>query len=66
MPIAPETVELIPNMGSFAGWSRSLRYVRAGAVAFGGLFTLVKSTPTLISSFRLAIDALAEKSSLRT
>ncbi|MCO4770613.1 MAG: oligopeptide transporter, OPT family [Deltaproteobacteria bacterium] len=60
-PIAPETTALVTDMGSFDVWSRYLRYVGAGAVAFGGLFTLVKSTPTLISSFRLAISALAEK-----
>lgn len=59
-PIAPETEALVTDMGSFAVWSRYLRYVGAGAVAFGGLFTLVKSTPTLLASFRLALGALAE------
>lgn len=62
VPIAPETEALVTDMGSFDVWSRYLRYVGAGAVAFGGLFTLVKSTPTLINSFRLAIAAIAEKS----
>lgn len=63
VPVAPETESLVKDMGSFAVWSRYLRYVGAGAVAFGGLFTLVKSTPTLISSFRLALAALREKAS---
>lgn len=58
VPIAPETTALIPDMDHFTVWSRYLRYVGAGAVAFGGLFTLVKSTPTLIQSFRLAIANL--------
>jgi putative OPT family oligopeptide transporter len=60
-PVPPETAALIPDMDSFAVWSRYLRYVGAGAVAFGGLFTLVKSTPTLVSSFKLALAALADK-----
>ncbi len=61
-PIAPETEALIRDMGSFDVWSRYLRYVGAGAVAFGGLFTLVKSAPTLVQSFKLALGALKAKS----
>jgi putative OPT family oligopeptide transporter len=56
--IPPEQVEPLAAMDSFEVWSRYLRYVGAGAVAFGGLFTLVKSMPTLLSSFRLALGAL--------
>jgi len=58
VPVAPETKSLIAQMDTFAVWSRYLRYIGAGAVAFGGLFTLVKSTPTLIRSFQLAMGAL--------
>ena len=54
-PVPPETVALIPDMDSFTIWSRYLRHVGAGAVAFGGLFTLVKSAPTLVKSFQLAL-----------
>lgn len=54
-PIAPEMTELIRNMDHWTVWSRYLRYIGAGAVAFGGLFTLIKSTPVLIESFRLAL-----------
>ena len=60
-PIAPETEALVRDMGSFDVWSRYLRYVGAGAVAFGGLFTLVKSAPTLLQSFKLALVALKAK-----
>lgn len=59
-PIAPETVTPISEMGSFDVWNRYLRYIGAGGVAFGGLFTLVKSTPTLIESFRLSLQALRQ------
>lgn len=62
VPIAPELTELVVNMDSFTIWSRYLRYVGAGAVAFGGLFTLIKSLPVLVRSFQLALAALAEKS----
>lgn len=58
VPIAPETQVPISEMGSFTVWSRYLRYIGAGAVAFGGLFTLVKSTPTLIASLKMALGAL--------
>ncbi|MCB9665783.1 MAG: oligopeptide transporter, OPT family [Alphaproteobacteria bacterium] len=60
VPIAPETTTLLRDMDSFTVWSRYLRYVGAGAVAFGGLFTLVKSTPVIVSSVRLALAALGE------
>ena len=61
-PIAPEPEQLVRAMGSFDVWSRYLRYVGAGAVAFGGLFTLVKSAPVIFQSVGLAIKALADKS----
>lgn len=59
-PIAPEAERLIRDMGSFDVWSRYLRYVGAGAVAFGGFLTLIKSTPTIFQSVRLAIGALRQ------
>jgi putative OPT family oligopeptide transporter len=59
--IAPEPTTPLIEMDSFEVWSRYLRYVGAGAVAFGGLFTLVKSTPTLLKSFRLALGALRRR-----
>jgi putative OPT family oligopeptide transporter len=54
-PVAPESEALIRTMGSFQVWSRYLRYVGAGAVAFGGVFTLIKSLPTIVESVRLAL-----------
>ena len=59
-PVPADSDLLIRNMGSFTVWSRYLRYVGAGAVAFGGLFTLLKATPTILRSFQLAVEALAE------
>ena len=60
-PILPETKELISDMGAFSVWSRYLRYVGAGAVAFGGLFTLVKSSPTIVGSLKAALRAIGDK-----
>ncbi len=34
-------------------WNYFIRYIGAGAVAFGGIITLIKSIPTIIESFRL-------------
>lgn len=60
-PVAPELEHLIRDMSTGDIWNQYLRYIGAGAVAFGGLFTLLKSTPTLIESFRMALSALKEK-----
>jgi putative OPT family oligopeptide transporter len=65
-PIAPEPAQLVREMGSFEIWSRYLRYVGAGAVAFGGLFTLLKSAPTIFSSIRIAARALGRSAKTHT
>jgi uncharacterized oligopeptide transporter (OPT) family protein len=40
-----------------------IRQIGAGAVAMGGLITLIKTIPTIISSFRESIGAVKEKGS---
>jgi OPT family oligopeptide transporter len=49
------------NMSS-ALYFAYIRQIGAGAVAAGGLITLVKTIPTIISSFRESIGSLKEKS----
>lgn len=49
------------NMSS-ALYFAYIRQIGAGAVAAGGLITLVKTVPTIISSFRESIGSLKEKS----
>ncbi|MBD2040198.1 OPT family oligopeptide transporter [Microcoleus sp. FACHB-672] len=61
VPIAPELTTPIAQMDSFTIWSRYLRYIGAGAVAFGGLFTLIKSAPTLWESVRVALAGLRQR-----
>jgi putative OPT family oligopeptide transporter len=43
----------IKGMGPSDIWNYFIRYIGAGAVAFGGFVTLIKSIPTIVESFRL-------------
>ena len=54
-PLYPETEMLIRDMSAGEIWHRYVRYIGAGAVATGGIITLIKSLPTMIESFRLGI-----------
>ncbi len=49
-PIFPATDKLISAMSPDDIWSSYLRYIGAGAVIFGGLVSLVKSTPIIATS----------------
>jgi putative OPT family oligopeptide transporter len=39
-------------------WNYFIRYIGAGAVAFGGIITLIRSIPTIVESFRLGSKEL--------
>ncbi|HVS63618.1 MAG TPA: oligopeptide transporter, OPT family [Thermoanaerobaculia bacterium] len=52
-PLYPETVRTIAEMEPGQIWTRYVRYIGAGAVATGGLITLIRSVPTMIESFRI-------------
>ena len=43
-------------------WNRYVRYIGAGAVATGGIITLVKSIPTMIESFKLGLAQISRRS----
>ncbi len=47
---APGT-KLISEMSPSEIWSSYIRYIGAGAVTFGGIITLIRSFPTIISAF---------------
>jgi putative OPT family oligopeptide transporter len=53
VPLYPETVLPIAEMSPSLLWTRYVRYIGAGAVATGGLITLVRSIPTMLESFRI-------------
>ncbi len=50
--LAPEPSLRIAEMGPWEIWNRYIRYIGAGAVTFGGLITLIKTIPTIVSAFR--------------
>lgn len=56
-PLMPAT-KLIKDMSAIEIWSNYLRYIGAGAVAFGGIISLGKAMPTIFKSFLLAIEEL--------
>ncbi len=49
--VFPPGDTLISNMSASDIWNNYIRYIGAGAVTFGGLVTLVKSIPTIVSAF---------------
>ena len=59
-PVYPETQLLIAQMSAGQLWDKYIRYIGAGAVATGGIITLVKSIPTMIESFRLGMAQLRQ------
>ena len=60
-PLYPETVKLIADMTPSEIWTRYVRYIGAGAVATGGLITLIKSLPTMVESFRIGSRQIKER-----
>jgi len=56
----PEATQLISQMTPDQIWGRYIRYIGAGAVTFGGLMTLIKTLPTIISAFRDSFKDLKE------
>ncbi len=51
-PLYPEVSQLISDMKPEELWRQYVRYIGAGAVAFGGIVTLLRSLPTIWESFR--------------
>ncbi|HUP22461.1 MAG TPA: oligopeptide transporter, OPT family, partial [Thermoanaerobaculia bacterium] len=60
-PLFPETALTIAEMSPGQIWSRYVRYIGAGAVATGGLITLVRSVPTMVESFRVGARQIRER-----
>jgi putative OPT family oligopeptide transporter len=60
-PFYPETEKLIRDMSTDEIWNRYVRYIGAGAVATGGLITLIRSIPTMIESFRLGVRQISQR-----
>lgn len=69
-PVTDMTInELVAQSGVSALWSNYLRYIGAGAVACGGVLSLIKSLPLIVRTFRDSMSAYGKgrsSSSLRT
>jgi putative OPT family oligopeptide transporter len=59
-PLYPATV-LIRDMGPYDIWNNYIRYIGAGAVAFGGLVTLIRAVPTMVRSFGSGVKEVARE-----
>ncbi|MBU0559569.1 MAG: oligopeptide transporter, OPT family [Bacteroidetes bacterium] len=59
---APAT-KLISEMSAREIWSNYIRYIGAGAVTFGGIITLIRSFPTIISAFTDSFKDLKDRKS---
>lgn len=53
-------VKPLSQLGYWDIWSDYLRYMGAGAVAFGGIFSLIKSLPLIFRTFKEAIGGYKE------
>lgn len=60
-PMYPETSLLINDMSPGLIWTRYIRYIGAGAVATGGIVTLIKSFPTMVESFKIGAQQIKER-----
>ncbi|UCC44161.1 MAG: oligopeptide transporter, OPT family [Candidatus Zixiibacteriota bacterium] len=60
-PLFPESVAALSTMTPSEIWSRYIRYVGAGAVAFGGIATIIRSIPTMVRSFKLGMSQLRSR-----
>ncbi|EID84631.1 putative oligopeptide transporter, OPT family [Treponema sp. JC4] len=58
--IAPAKVP-VNELGVWGVWSNYIRYVGAGAVATGGIISLIKSLPTIIKTFKKAVGGFGHK-----
>ncbi len=60
----------LSQLGYWDIWDNYIRYIGAGAVAFGGILSLIKSLPLIVTTFKEALGGLKEtagvQSTLRT
>lgn len=53
----------VSSMGAWGLWSTYIRYIGAGAVAAGGIISLIKSMPLIIKTFSQAVKGFGAKAS---
>lgn len=60
LTLAPSDIP-ISQMGTWDLWGSYVRYIGAGAVAAGGIFSLIKSLPMIIKTFSESMTSLKNK-----
>ena len=62
-PASKTVTELLTMEGGgpSALWSNYIKYIGAGAVATGGIISLIKSLPLIVRTFKQAIDSMKNK-----
>lgn len=53
----------IVELGVWGIWKNYIRYIGAGAVATGGIISLIKAIPTIVNSFKEAMKGYGKKAS---
>ena len=59
-PASVPISELFSTSGASGIWSNYIRYIGAGALAAGGIISLIKSLPLIIRTFRDALKGMGE------
>ena len=59
--ILPPASAPVSELGAWGIWSSYIRYIGAGAVATGGIISLIKSLPTIIKTFGKAVRGFGHK-----
>ena len=58
--------EMFASGGASAIWSSYIRYIGAGALAAGGIISLIKSLPLIVSTFRGAMKSMSGSKNVST
>lgn len=59
-PATVSVAEVYAKSGSFGIWENYIKYIGAGAVACGGILSLVKSLPLIVRTFRDAVKGFGK------
>ena len=59
-PATQSVSELYAQGGASEIWSNFIRYIGAGMVAAGGMFSLIKSLPSIVSAFSAAFKGMKD------
>lgn len=66
-PSTEQTIgEIYAASGASGIWSNYVRYIGAGALAAGGIISLIKSLPIIVRTFRDAIKSMSDKSGVKS